>query len=81
MHHFCVWGYKAEVGIYNPQSKKLDPITISGYFLCYCMRSRGSRFFYPSHTTKIVESDNNVYFEDDFGFYDSNGLRKPQFRE
>ena len=45
------------------------------------MRSRGSRFFCPSHTTKIVESDNNVYFEDDFGFYDSNGLRKPQFRE
>ena len=66
--------------IYNPQIKKLDPKTISGDFVGYCIGSKGSRFFCPSHTTRIVESNIVVYFEDDFGFDESNGLR-PQFRE
>ena len=67
--------------IYNPQIKKLDPKTISGYFVGYCIGSRGSRFFCPSHTTRIVASYRVVYFEDDFGFDGSNGPREPQFRE
>ena len=58
--------------MYNPQIKKLDPKTINGYFVGYCIGSVGSRFFYPSHTTRIVESDGAIYFEDDFGF--DNGL-------
>ncbi|RVW78890.1 Retrovirus-related Pol polyprotein from transposon TNT 1-94 [Vitis vinifera] len=29
LHHFHVWGCKAEIRPYNPQSKKLDPKTIS----------------------------------------------------
>ena len=78
---FRVWGCKAKVRVYNPQIKKLDPKTISGYFVGYCIRSRGSRFFCPCHTTRIVESDIAVYFEDDFGFDDNNGPREPQFRE
>ena len=61
--------------------KKLDPKTASGYFVGYCIGSRGSRFFCSSHTSIIVESNRAVYFEDDFGFDDSNGPRKPQFRE
>ena len=81
LHHFRVWGCKAKVGIYNPQIKKLDPKTISGYFVGYCIGSRGSRFFCPSHTIRIVELDRAIYFEDDFGFEDSNGQREPQFRE
>nr|XP_048328518.1 disease resistance protein RPV1-like [Ziziphus jujuba var. spinosa] len=44
-------------------------------------RSMGSRFFCPSHTTRIVELDRAVYFEDDFGFDDSSGSREPQFKE
>ena len=59
----------------------MDPKTISGYFVGYCIRSRGSRFFCPCHATRIIESDITVYFEDDFGFDDNNGLREPQFRE
>ena len=35
--HFHVWGSKVEVRPYNPQSKKLDPKTISGYFIGYCL--------------------------------------------
>ena len=81
LHYFRVWACKAEVGIYNPQIKELDPKTISGYFCGYCIGSRGSIFFSPSHTTRIVELDRAVYFEDDFGFDGSDGLRKPPFRE
>ena len=36
LRHFHVWGYKVEVGPYNPQSKKLDPKTIIGYLIGYC---------------------------------------------
>ena len=39
-----VWGCPSEVRIYNPQEKKLDPRTISGYFIGYAERSKGSRF-------------------------------------
>ena len=51
------------------------------FFVGYFIGSRGSRFFCPSHTTRIVESNIAVYFEDDFGFDGSNGPREPQFRE
>ena len=59
----------------------MDLKTISGYFVGYCIGSRGSRFFCPSHTTRIVESNRAVYFEDDFEFDDNNGIREPQFKE
>ncbi|KAJ9675422.1 hypothetical protein PVL29_024372 [Vitis rotundifolia] len=65
LYHFHVWGCKAEVRPYNPQSKKLDPKTISGFFVGYCIGSRGSKFYCPSHTTRIIESDRAVYFEDE----------------
>ena len=55
--HFHVWGCRVEVRSCNPQSKKLDPKTISGYFISYCVGSRGSRFYYLSHTTRVIESD------------------------
>ena len=67
LRHFHVWGCKVEVRPYNPQSKKLDPKTNSGYFIGYCMGSRGSRFYCPSHTTRVIESDRVIYFEDDIG--------------
>ena len=44
LRHFHVWGYKVEVRPYNPQSKKLDSKTTSGYFVGYCVGSRGSKF-------------------------------------
>ena len=51
------------------------------FFFDFSIGSRGSRFFYPSHTFRILESYRAVYFEDDFGFDDNNGPREPQFRE
>ena len=79
LRHFHVWGCKVEVRPYDPQSKKLDPKTISGYFTGYCMKSRGSRFYCPSHTTRVIESDRAIYFEDDTGT--SQGPREIVFKE
>ena len=62
-----------EVRPYNSQSKKLDPKTISGYFISYYVRSRGYRFYCPSHTTKVIESYRAISYEDDAGT--SQGLR------
>ena len=52
---------------YNPQSMKLDPKIISGYFIGYCVGSRGSKFYCLSHTTRVIESNRAIYFEDDTG--------------
>ncbi|CAL9121826.1 unnamed protein product [Musa textilis] len=54
-----------EVRIYNPQEKKLDLRTISRYFITYAEKSKGYRFYYPSHTTRIVELRNTKFLEDD----------------
>ena len=60
-----VWGCSPEVRIYHLQEKKLDPRTISGYFIGYIKRSKGYRFYCPSHSTKIVESRNAKFLEYD----------------
>ena len=57
LRHFHVWCCKVDMRSYNPQSKKLDLKTISGYFFGYCVGSRGSRFYCMSHTTRVIESD------------------------
>ena len=44
-----------EVRPYNPQSKKIDLKTISEYFIGYCVESRGFRFYYPLHTTRVIK--------------------------
>ena len=43
----------------------MEPKTISGYFIGYAERSKGYRFYCPSHTTRIVESRNANFFEND----------------
>ena len=59
------WGYPFEVRIYNPQENKLDPRTISGYFIGYAKKSKGYRFYSPSYNTRIVESRNVKFLEND----------------
>ena len=68
-----------EVRSYNPQCKKLDPKTISGYFIGYCVGLRSSRFYCPLHTIRGIESDRAIYFEDDTGA--SLGPREIVFKE
>ncbi|RVW61183.1 Retrovirus-related Pol polyprotein from transposon TNT 1-94 [Vitis vinifera] len=65
LRHMRVWGCSSEVIIYNPQEKKLDPRTISGYFIGYAEKSKGYRFYCPSHNTRIVESRNAKFLEYD----------------
>ena len=65
LKHMRVWGCPSGVRIYNPQEKKLDPRTISGYFIGYVKRSKGYRFYCPYHITRIVESRNVKFLEND----------------
>ena len=60
-----IWGCSSEVRIYNPQQKKLDPRTISRYFIGYAERSKKHKFYCPSHNTRIVESRNAKFLEYD----------------
>ena len=65
LQHIRIWGCPSEVRIYNPQEKKLNPRTISRYFIGYVERSKGYRFYCPSHNTRIVESRNAKFLEND----------------
>ena len=65
MRHIHVWGCLFEVRIYNPQEKKLDPRIITGYFIGYVEKSTRYRFYCPSHNTRIVESKNTKFLEND----------------
>ena len=65
LRHMHVWGCLSDVRVYNPQEKKLDPRTISGYFIGYVERSKAYRLYCPSHSTRIVESRNVKFLEND----------------
>ena len=65
LQHVRIWGCPCEIRIYNPQEKKLDPRTISGYFIGYAERSKAYRFYYPSYHTRFVESRNAKFLEND----------------
>ena len=63
--HLHIWGCQAEARVYNPQEKKLDPRTISGYFIGYLEKSKGYRFYCPDHSLRIVETRNAKFLEND----------------
>ena len=60
-----IWGCLSEVRVYNLQKKKLDPKTISRYFIGYAEMSKGYKFYYPFHSTRIVASRNPKLLEND----------------
>ena len=65
LKHMHVWDSLSKVRIYNSQEKKLDLRTINGYFIGHAKRSKGYRFYCPYHITRIVESRNAKFFEND----------------
>ncbi|KAF7844302.1 Retrovirus-related Pol polyprotein from transposon TNT 1-94 [Senna tora] len=66
LNHICVWGCPAEIRVlYNPHEKKLDPRTIFAYFVGYAERSKGYKFYCPTHNLKFVESRNAKFLEND----------------
>ncbi|RLN41918.1 pol polyprotein [Panicum miliaceum] len=65
MNYFHVWGCQAEAKLFNPHLGKLDPKTVSCYFIGYPARSKGYRFYCPDRTTKFVETRHVVFMEND----------------
>ena len=65
LRHILVWGCPSKVRIYNPQENKLDPRTISGHFIGYAKNSKCYKFYCSSHTTRIVESRNKKFLNND----------------
>ena len=63
LKHLHVWGCLVEARIYNTHEKKLDSIIISGYFIGYSEKSKGYRFYYPNHSTRIVKTGNARFIE------------------
>ena len=63
IRHLHVWGCQAEIRIYNPQERKLDARTISGYFIGYPEKSKGYMFYCPNHSMRIVETGNARFIE------------------
>ena len=63
LRHLHVWGCQAEARIYNPHERKLDPRTISGFFIGYPEKSKGYRFYCPNHSMRILESVNARFIE------------------
>ncbi|GKB06474.1 retrovirus-related pol polyprotein from transposon TNT 1-94 [Tanacetum coccineum] len=54
---------KTPARVYNPQKKKLDSQTISGYFIGYPEKSKGYRFYCPTHSSRIIETYNAKFLE------------------
>ncbi|RVW57605.1 Retrovirus-related Pol polyprotein from transposon TNT 1-94 [Vitis vinifera] len=55
LRHMRVWGCSSEVRIYNPQEKKLDPRTISGYFIGYAEKSKGTNKSNEVQSSQLIE--------------------------
>ena len=58
-------GCPFEVRIYNPQENKLDLRNISEHLIGFAEKSKGYRFYCPSHITRIMESRNTKFLEND----------------
>jgi len=58
-----VWGCQTEIRVYNPQQRKFDARTISGYFISYLEKSKGYMFYFPNYSMRIVETGNVRFVE------------------
>ena len=63
IRHLHVWGCQAEIRIYNPQERKLDARTISGYFIGYLEKLKGFMFYCSNHSMRIVKTGNARFIE------------------
>lgn len=63
-YHLHVWGCKAEAKPYNPQLGKLDSKTVSAFFIGYPERSKGFKFYCPSYTSRIIETNKAVFYDE-----------------
>ena len=55
LNHLFVWGSPAEAKVFNPNIRKLDPKTVSCYFIGYLERLKGFHFYCQDRHAKFVE--------------------------
>jgi hypothetical protein len=60
-----VWGCSTEAKLFNPSIGKLDPKTVSYYFIGYPDKSKGFRLYCPDRYIKIVEMRHAVFLENE----------------
>ena len=51
--------------VYNPYERKLDPKTISCYFIGDLERSKGYQFYCPNHYNRIMKLNNDRFLENE----------------
>ncbi|KAM1502254.1 hypothetical protein ACFXTO_027626 [Malus domestica] len=62
--HLRIWGCKAEARAYNPQERKLDPKTVSCYFIGYPPRTNGYRFYCPGNSMRFIKTNKVKFIEE-----------------
>jgi hypothetical protein len=60
-----VWGSPAEAKVFNSNIGKLDPKTVSYYFIGYPEKSKDFCFYCPDRYIKFVETRHVVFLEDE----------------
>ena len=63
--HLRVWGSPAEAKGFNPNIRKLNPKTVSCYFISYLEKSKGFHFYYQERHIKFVETRHAVFLDDE----------------
>ena len=53
LNHFHIWGCNAEIRVHDVANGKLDSRSVSGYFIGYCEKSKGFRFYCPKRTPEL----------------------------
>ena len=62
--HFHIWRCKTEARFYNPEERKLDPKIESCNFIGYSKKLKGYKFYCAQAHTRIKETHNARFFED-----------------
>jgi hypothetical protein len=65
LKHLRMWESPAEVKVFNPNIRKLDPKTVSCHFIGYPKKSKGFRFYCSDRYIKFVETRHTVILEDE----------------
>jgi hypothetical protein len=65
INYLRVWGCPAEAKIFNPNTGKLEPKTVSCHFIGYSEKSKGFYFYCPDRHTKYVEMRHAICLEDE----------------
>jgi hypothetical protein len=65
LNYIRVCGCPTEAKIFNPNTGKLEPKTVSCYFIGYPEKSKNFRFYYPDRYTKYQEMRHTIFLENE----------------